>query len=467
MEQQFKDQGGAASSEPSGLRRWLTSKMMRRLSDPARRDRKRQRFESRRKRRKEPIIVEYFHQVEDPYSHLAAQLLQPLLDTYDIELVCHLVAGPTGKNAPEPDLLLEYARQDCALVAPHYGLEFSPQSQPASLKRIKLANMILSLADAVDFPQLSVTVGRVLWSSEITDLNALEDHLGAATSEEAARRIAAGNSRRAELGHYSGAMFYCGGEWYWGVDRLYHLENRLLGLSARWSEGRQLLVPRPGIEMGTLLDEGSLTLEIYPSLRSPYTSIIFDKALSLVRATGVKMVLRPVLPMVMRGVPVTTDKGFYIAFDTAREAETLGLAWGNVYDPIGAPVRRAYALFPWAEQRGKGGELLSQFLRAAFFEAVNTNTNQGFRRVVEAAGLDWKAAQTQLDDPEWETRIEENRLAMYEFGSWGVPSFRLLDAGGETLLATWGQDRLWLVARTIQDTLRKKSRAVDPDEFSG
>ncbi|MEM7015230.1 MAG: vWA domain-containing protein, partial [Verrucomicrobiota bacterium] len=40
-----------------------------------------------RKRRGEPHRIEYFHQVEDAYSHLAAQLLRPLLERYDVELV--------------------------------------------------------------------------------------------------------------------------------------------------------------------------------------------------------------------------------------------------------------------------------------------------------------------------------------------------------------------------------------------
>ena len=38
---------------------------------------------------------------------------------------------------------------------------------------------------------------------------------------------------RQRLGHYLGATFYYGGEWYWGIDRLHHLERRLqtLGLA--------------------------------------------------------------------------------------------------------------------------------------------------------------------------------------------------------------------------------------------
>ena len=42
---------------------------------------------------------------------------------------------------------------------------------------------------------------------------------------------------------------------------------------------------------------------------------------------------------------------------------------------------------------------------------------------------------------------------MYGFGSWGVPTFRLLDARGNTVVWAWGQDRLWLIAREIQRAL--------------
>jgi 2-hydroxychromene-2-carboxylate isomerase len=75
------------------------------------------------------------------------------------------------------------------------------------------------------------------------------------------------------------------------------------------------------------------------------------------------------------------------------------------------------------------------------------------RQVVEATGLVWSEASQHLDDTGWETLIEANRLAMYGFGCWGVPSYRLLDADGEPRLALWGQDRLWLVAREIQRCL--------------
>jgi 2-hydroxychromene-2-carboxylate isomerase len=210
------------------------------------------------------------------------------------------------------------------------------------------------------------------------------------------------------------------------------------------------------VEAAELKDNGSLTLEVYPSLRSPYTAIVFDRAVKLAAETGVNLVVRPVLPMVMRGVPATRQKGMYIFLDAAREALEAGVPYGNFYDPIGEPARRCYSLYPWACEQGKGTELLSCFLNAAFARGVNTNNDKGMRVVVEKAGLDWSQAKEIVGQPGWEETLESNRLAMYEAGLWGVPSFRLLDKNGSSLLALWGQDRLWLFAREIQRQLAQR-----------
>ena len=93
MADQFKEQGGAATMNPSRLGRWLTSKVMTRLSQPRSVQGRHAKAERARLKVGAPHHeVHYFHQVDDGYSHLAAQLLLPLLARYDIELLrCHLV----------------------------------------------------------------------------------------------------------------------------------------------------------------------------------------------------------------------------------------------------------------------------------------------------------------------------------------------------------------------------------------
>jgi len=456
MADEFTEQGGAATMDPGPVARWLTSRLMSRLFSPERVDRRRTAAEKQRVKHRAPHRVDYFHQVDDGYSHLAAQVLAPLADRYDIELCCHLVEGPRGNNVAEPDLLLQLSRDDAFHVAPEYGLQFPqhPGAPVASL--VQQASAILTALDNKGFIASAAAVGQALWSRDASTLESLAQSLGRASAEQTASALAAGNRLRSKLKHYSGAMFYYGGEWYWGVDRLYHLENRLAALGVDRLAGQAMIIPRPSVEPGDYKDSATLTLEMYVSLRSPYTAIVFDRAVRLARDTGVNLDVRPVLPMVMRGVPATREKGFYIFMDAAREAREAGIPYGNFYDPIGDPARRCYSLYAWAGEQEKATELISSFLAHAFVRGVNTNNDRGLRKVVERAGLNWSDAQQYLGVSGWEATLEQNRLAMYETGLWGVPSFRLLDESGQQLLALWGQDRLWLFAREIQRQLQKR-----------
>jgi 2-hydroxychromene-2-carboxylate isomerase len=451
MTDKFEEQGGAATMDPSPLRRWLTSTLISRLLKPQRLLKKRAKFVRQRSKSGAGHRVEFFYQLDDPYSHLAAQLLAPLLERYDIELVCFLVSGPSGSNNAQPELLAKYSRYDASRIAPHYGLLFPEWQSDEPVEN--LATAILAAQDSNGFINCVAQVGQAFWAGDKGALASL-----AAEHDSAPDAITAlletGNARRDKLGHYSGAMFYSAGEWYWGVDRLHYLETRLQELGAEYKPRETLLVPRPEIESGPLKDNGSLQLEIYVSLRSPYTAISFDRAVRLAAETGVELVVRPVLPMVMRGVPVTRQKGLYIFTDAAREALESDVDFGRFYDPVGEPVRRCYSLYPWACEQGKGTALLSSFLSCAFAEGVNTNTDKGLKKVVEKAGLDWQQAMSILGQSDWQAILEDNRQAMYKAGLWGVPSFRLLDKNSnEQILALWGQDRLWLIAREIQSRL--------------
>ena len=452
MDKRFSDQGGFATSNPSPLLRWATSKVLRRIASEEYVAARRTKVESARRKAGGAHVVEYFHQVDDGYSHLAAQLLSPLLERYDIELVCHVVPAPSGANAPEPELLANLSAYDAVRIAPHYGLQFPANAAPDP-KLTEAAVGILAGVDGAEFAQLAPRLGEAVWRGSSDALRSAAEGREPLDAEAVQQALASGATRRKKLGHYSSAMFHYGKEWYWGVDRLCHLEQRLADLGARRTDRADLLAPRPAIEVPERKDDGSLALEFYPSIRSPYTAVAFDQTVDLARRSGVTLRIRPVLPMVMRGVPATRAKGVYIFSDSAREARAAGLDWDELYDPIGRPVERCYALWPWAVRQGRGVELLSAFLRAAFLEGVNTNRESGLRHVVESAGLDWQEAQVHLGDTEWEEEIEANRVAMYELGLWGVPSFRLVKADGETALAVWGQDRLWLVSREIKRLL--------------
>ncbi|HEY7775450.1 MAG TPA: DsbA family protein, partial [Kineobactrum sp.] len=414
MAAKFTEQGGAATMDPSPLRRWVTSRLLNRLTDPRRRGAAARRSEQQRSRSGAGHVVEYFHQLDDPYSLLAAQCIGPLLAHYDISIRWHLVPGPSGANLPEPELLPALARDDAFAVAPFYGLQCPPLAAPAA-PLLQRAQRIFAATPEAGLVEAAEALSSAVLTNNAGALDVLAQRHGESSAAESAALLASGEARRTALHHYSGAMFYYGGEWYWGVDRLYHLERRLQALEALRRPLEGCLYPRPPIRTGPLTDNGSMTLEFFASLRSPYTALIYDTVVNLARDSGINLVVRPVLPMVMRGVSATRDKGFYIFNDAAREAAALGVPYGPFYDPIGEPVRRCYSLLPLAEAKGKQVELMSSFLRAAFAEGANTTRTGVLKRIAERAGLPWQEAATVLGKPGWEAALEANREAMYAF----------------------------------------------------
>lgn len=383
--------------------------------------------------------IDYFHDAADPYAYLCAQVLPQLAERYDIELNVHLVAPPPDWAAPERERLMSYSRQDAERLARRAGLTYRDPGRQPSPEAVQAANAALAAAiDAGRFVTEAAAISEALWSGAMPQAPAVEG-LDA--------RLAAGSARREELGHYLGATFHYGGEWYWGVDRLHHLENRLADLGARKDNApdRVIFAPPP-VPAGTGNAKGA-ELHYYLSFRSPYTYIAARRAKALADAYGADLRLRFVLPMVMRGLPVPKMKGRYITLDTAREARRIGEPFGKIADPVGRPVERGYSLLPWAREQGRGFEYCHAFLASVWSQGVDAGSVSGMRHIVELAGLDWDAAKPHLDTEAWRAEAEANRAEMMALGVWGVPSFRVGD------VITWGQDRLWL----IEEELKKRA----------
>ena len=81
MSEQFKEQGGVATMDPSRLTRWLTSRVMTRLSRPAAVAARHRKAEQARVKARAAQRVEYFHQVDEGYSFLAAD--EMLISSYE------------------------------------------------------------------------------------------------------------------------------------------------------------------------------------------------------------------------------------------------------------------------------------------------------------------------------------------------------------------------------------------------
>jgi 2-hydroxychromene-2-carboxylate isomerase len=424
------------------LRSWLTSRVAEQLTSESTAARRRRHAELVRRRAHAPHVVDYFHQTDDPYSALAAQVLPLVAARYDVELRAHLVNPPSDAAAPERDRLAAWSRVDAARLATRAGLAFADPGRQPDVRDVERAEAALAAAIAGGaFVDAVASTSIALWSGGV---------LPVARADAVAAK-AEGDALRERLGHYLGGTFHYGGEWYWGADRLHYLEARLaaLGLRRSGAPARAIfeppMVPRPD---AAPVHGRRPTLHFYLSFRSPYTYIATERARALADAWGAELALRYVLPMVMRGLPVPPAKRRYISLDAAREARRAGIPFGRIVDPVGKPVERGYSLLPFAIAEGKGHAYCLAFMRAVWSQGVDAGSDGGLEAIVEAAGLDWHRARAHLGTDAWRATAEANRQELLERGLWGVPSFRVGD------VCAWGQDRLWVVDDALATTVR-------------
>jgi 2-hydroxychromene-2-carboxylate isomerase len=397
----------------------------------------------RRKLSGKPAAVHYFHQVDDPYSHLAVQKLDQLKAAYPLPFKAHLVSKPAAEFQGSSDHFENWALRDALSIAEDYGTSIHVARRPGPAEVQAANNKLASHLHQPDFAQRAVEVGRVLWAGK-SDKDAIRQPGGAAVRE--------GNALRAKLGHYLGGMFYFDGEWFWGIDRIRLLEQRLIE-EGYGDDAVGLCVPEPDPVDTSGFDASEVVLEYFPSLRSPYTAIGHRRVLDLSARSGVTVRLRPVMPMLMRGIPAPFAKQQYIIIDAAREARARDIPFGRIVDPFGEPVKRAFALFPAALEMGKGMPFVTAYLSAAWAEGIDITTEAGLRRVTADAGIDWNKLRQAAQGTDWEVVLEDNLSDMLAAGLWGVPSFRVTGGNDDTVFVCWGQDRIWRVENEIASRL--------------
>lgn len=418
------------------LRTFLVSRIAERITGASRQQKLRDAAERRRVAAGEPHTVDAFIQADDPYSCLLAQVLPQLLARYNIRLACHLVSPPEDWAAPDRPRLQSWSRADAQRLARKAGLTFiDPGTQPPPARlaaaEAALADTVLRTGQGEDI----ASILSALWSDAAPP---------AATADPAPLK-ATGDALRSRLGHYLGATLHYGGEWYWGLDRLSFLEDRLASLGARRPGAPATpIYQQPASSLPDARPQAGGELHFYLSFRSPYTYIAAERVKALADAYGIQLNLRFVLPMVMRGLPVPPAKRNYITLDAAREARRLGVPFGRVADPLGKPVERGYSLLPWANGQGRGFDYCVAFMRAVWSQSVDAGSDAGMKHIIEAAGLDWKTAQPLIGNDDWRAEAEANRQELASLGLWGVPCFRFND------VSAWGQDRLWVIEDAIR-----------------
>lgn len=383
-----------------------------------------------------------YYRADDPYSHLLVQVAPRLTSEYGIEVEVVPVSAAGLEANPAPEMLRAHAIRDAAILAEHHRLSFPIDASPPPEDRVRRAHaLLLEPRPPEARVQLAIELGEAVWREDGTALARLVERFGGVSGEEVTPALDANYAALERAGHYQSGMLHYGGDWYWGVDRLDHLEARL---HREGVEGSLGLASDPSPYLDSLVGklDRDPTIRVYFSFRSPYSYVALPQLLALRDRLGVKIEVRPVLPMVMRGLAVPRAKRLYIAFDAKREADQVGVPFGHVCDPLGKGIGYCMSLF-FGYGQGRELELAHSIGKGIWSEARDVAHLPDLVAMAGRVGISEADVRAAVQERDWKAQAQAHRDTLSSLGMWGVPTFHVGD------YATWGQDRIPFIEGAI------------------
>jgi 2-hydroxychromene-2-carboxylate isomerase len=399
-----------------------------------------------------PRRLDFYFDIADPISYLTAQAVARLVAAYPVDLAVHVITPPASDVDPDPVLRVKHAVRDARLVAEYWNVDFPAHREADSGLVREVGTALVRDRPAADQLRVAIELAGAMWRGDKKRLGELLLAYGTESSNSVAPIL---NTHYAELrkaGHYQGAMLAYDGSWYWGIDRLPYLEAALA--EATGTTAAPVVPPRPEAERGPLkLSDKPLVCELWFSFRSPYSYLALERIEAVLAPYGVPLVLRPVAPMVARGMPLPGVKRMYIVHDAKREADRHAIPFGELCDPLGPGIDHCIAIAHRAAQHGQAMAFVRSAMRGIWAEALDMAEYVDLRHVVERAGMAWDDARAALAPEATAEAVKAAQASAAElavYSLWGVPSLRC----GE--FVAWGQDRLALLA----DRLRRHALAT-------
>ena len=211
----------------------------------------------------------------------------------------------------------------------------------------------------------------------------------------------------------------------------------------------------------------TLAVEFFGSLQSPYCYFALDRLEDMMRDLKVRVVMRPVLPGVIRIPDTFADRSnlelAYFEQDVVRTADFLCLPYS---EPSPSPVNwieggdwiagsgqgriyRLYNMLYQAHLRSKGYQLYEELMRIIWSgQTPGWDDEFHLSKCLALCDLpDHLIEQQDVLMPEADCYFASNQQAMFKCGHWGVPMFSWDDE------PFYGQDRLdqlrWRIKKSL------------------
>lgn len=378
--------------------------------------------------------IDVFVALDDPHSYVLLKVLPQFCQDFELEVQIHLIHHRQHDMFPEEIMWSKWAMKDATKLAHLYQLYLPPyypkQTHIRRAQSYWMEHPPQNSRQALQhFDQLWLDQGIPL------------------SNQNAQTMLRKNEQLIKKLGHYLPAAIHFGEQWYWGLDRLEHLESRLMSLNLQapsYKAGQYQKTWQNFCRMpsNTVRDKHA-PIELFFSMRSPYSHIALSRCHQLAKHYGIPLKIKPVLPMLMRKMAVPKNKTRYIFNDAVRESQKLNIPYGKVADPLGKGVENTYAIWHFANQQGKGNAFLLAISDLVNAQGISANYHRGLKLACHQAGIVWSDAKQALKREAWRDVVNHNLKQMYDYGLWGVPSIRYQDT------QVWGQDRIWCIEDAI------------------
>lgn len=387
-----------------------------------------------------PPKAKVFLALNDPHSLILIQILPELVTHFNIEFELHLISENLPDDVLYPKKWRQWSLNDANMLAQHFHL-----------------NTIDKLPE-----QKALITGQQLWQIQRRSLKdacnifcqtwygEFSEHFQSSTP------VINSQFRNQDtllaMGHFlPSTIFFCG-EWFLGVERLEHLKNKLVQLKLQRSSSvlftkisslkiKNYIATPKDKNSANLINKSPLV--IYLSLRSPYSYLGFMQALKMSQHYNIPLLIKPVLPLMMRNLSVSKNKMRYIFLDSIREAKLKKIPFDKFLDPLGQGVINCYQLFAYAQQQDKAKAYMEKMYIAVYVKGIDLTLINNLQNLCKELDLDYQAALMFDQQNPWQVWSENNLSELDALGFWGVPCFTYEN------IKVWGQDRLWQVERAI------------------
>lgn len=382
-----------------------------------------------------PPCVEVYLALRDPHSYLLIQAINDLSLRYKVNFKLFLVYESVPGFTLCPKLMQVWALKDAQQLATYFGLTAFNQypNQQNLIAGQQLWQLsVKNVADALE-------IFNKVWHNEIEDI--------IQPSTPVINFQVKNQQKLIRKGHYLPATMYFAGHWFTGIERLTYLEQQLtkLNLNINTCDDGYRFNPVVFKEETTEQVAAQSVLDVFISLRSPYSYLGFIKALRLAKKHHLKVNIKPVVPLVMRGLKVPFSKQRYTVIDVMREAKRAGIALSSFNEPTGQGIINCYQLFAYAELKGKGAALIKGAFEAIYVNNLDLAKTSVVLNLCEQIGLNYQSAIAYQESHDWQLWSEQHLQELSSLGLWGVPCFKLNNT------SCWGQDRLFIIEQSLND----------------